>query len=59
MIQPNLVNLYPNEYIQELYYYLFLVKLDRCVGSCNTLNSLSNKVCLPNKIEDLKVVQYD
>ena len=24
-------------------------KLDRCVGSCNTPNNLSNKVCVPSK----------
>ena len=27
-----------------LYYYSFAVKLDKCVGRCNTLNDLSNKV---------------
>ena len=41
-IQPTLINLHPNEYSQGLHYYPF-VKLDRCVGSCNTLNDLSNK----------------
>ena len=25
------------------------VTLDRRAGSCNTLNDLSNKVCIPNK----------
>ena len=49
MIQPTLINLHPNEYSQEFHYYPFLVKLDRCVGSCNTLNDLSNKVRVPNK----------
>ena len=37
-IQPTLINLHPNEYNQELRYYSFPVKLDRCVVSCNTLN---------------------
>ena len=27
-----------------LYYYPFVIKLDRCVESCNTLNDLPNKV---------------
>ena len=54
-IYPTLINLHPNEYSQELHYYLFLVKLDKCVGSCNTLNDLSNKVCVPNKPEDLSL----
>ena len=53
--QPALINLHPSEYRQEFHYYPFSVKLDRCVGSCNTLNDLCNKVCLPNKTEDLNL----
>ena len=55
MIQPTLINLHSNEYSQELHYYPFAVKLDRFVGSCNTLNDLSNKVCVPNKTEHLNL----
>ena len=51
-IQPTFINLYPNGYGQESYYYPFTVKLDKCVGSCNTLNDLSNKVSVSNKTED-------
>ena len=51
-IQSTLINLHPNEYGQEFHYYSFMVKLDRCVGSCNNLNDLSNKVCVLNKTED-------
>ena len=47
MTQSTLINFHPNEYSQE--YYPFAVKLDRYVASCNTLNDLSNKVCVPNK----------
>ena len=32
-----------------------MAKLDRYVGSCNTLNDLPNKVCVPNKTEDLSI----
>ena len=49
------INLHPNKYSQEFHYYPFAVKLDRCVGSCNTLNDLSNKVCVPSKTEDLNL----
>ena len=55
MIQPNLINLHPNEYSQELHYYPFEVRLDRCAGSCNTLNDISNRICVPNKREDLNL----
>ena len=52
MSQPTPINLHPNKYSHEFYYYPFVVKLDRSVGSCNTLNDLPNKVCVPNKTED-------
>ena len=55
MIQTTLINLYLNEHTQGLRYYAFAVNLDRCTGSCNTLNDLSNKVCVSNKTEALNV----
>ena len=54
-IQPTLINLHPNGYSQELHYYLFAVKLDRYVGSFNTLNGFFSKVHVPNKAEDLNI----
>ena len=59
MIQITLINFYPNEYIQGLHSYPFAVNLDRCVGSCNTLNDLSNKICVANKIEDLNISVFN
>ena len=55
MSQPTIINLHPNEYSQEFHNYPFAVNLDRCVGSCNTLNDLPNKVCVSNKTEDLNL----
>ena len=49
MIQPTLINLHPNEHSQEFHYYQFAVKLHSFVGSCNTLNDLSDKICISNK----------
>ena len=57
--QPTLINLHPNEYGQEFHYYPFSVKLDRCFGSCNTLNDLSNKVCIPNKTKDFNLSVFN
>ena len=54
-VQPTFINLHPNEYNQEFHYYPFTDKLDKCVGSCKTLNDLSNKVCVPNKTENLNL----
>ena len=50
--QSTLINLHLNECNQEFHYYPFSVKLERCVGSSNTVNHLSNKVCVPNKTKD-------
>ena len=57
--QPTLINLHPDEYSQELHYYPFAVKLGRCVGSCNSLNNLSNKVYAPNKTDDLNLSVFN
>ena len=59
MTQPTLINLHPNVYSQEFHYYPFAVKLDRCVGSCNIVNDISNKVCVPNKTEDLNLSVFN
>ena len=53
MTQPTLVNLHAADCSQESHYYPFAVNLDRCAGSCNTLDGWSNKVCVPNKTEEL------
>ena len=45
-------NLDPNEYSQE---YPILIELDGCVTCVNTLSDLFNKVCFPNKPEDLNL----
>ena len=41
MIQPTLTTLHPNKNSQEFHYHPFAIKLDRRVGSCNTLNDLT------------------
>ena len=59
MTQPTLFNLHRNVYSQEFHYYLFAIKLDRCVGICNTLNYSSNKVCVPDKKEHLNLTMFN
>ena len=53
-IQPTFINLHPNEYSQRLRYYPFVINLDTCTRSCNTLNDLSNEVCVPKENSRLK-----
>ena len=59
MTQPTLIDLHPIEYIEELRCYPFVVNLDRCIGSCNTLNDLSNKLCVPNKTAGLNLSVFN
>ena len=59
IIQTTLINLHPDKCIQEFHYHPFAVKLGRCVGSCNTLKDLSNKVCVPNKTGDLNLSVFN
>ena len=59
IIQPILINFHPDECSQEFHYYPFAVELDRYVGSCNTLNDLSNKVCVPNQTKDLNLSMFN
>ena len=54
--KPTLINLYPTEYTQGFSYYPFAVYLDRCVQSCDTVDHLSNKVCVPNKAYGLNLI---
>ena len=56
---PYYFNLHPNEYSQGLHYYPFAVNLDQCIGSCNTINSLSNRLCVPNKTKDLNLNTFN
>ena len=57
--QPTLINLHCNEYTQGLPCYPFPVNLDRCVGSCNALNGLSNKVCVLNETHNLNLSVFN
>ena len=41
--------------VLELHDCAFAVNLHRCVGRCNIPTDLSNKVCVPNKTEDLNL----
>ena len=59
MSYPTFINLHANEYIQGMRYYPFAVNLDRYMGRCNTLNELSNRICVPNKTENLNLIVFN
>ena len=54
-----LINLYDNEFTQELQYYPFAVNLDRRVRSCYILYGLSHSVCVPNITESLNLSVFN
>ena len=39
----------------ELFYYPYIVSLDRCHGSCNTVKHLFVRICFPNKTENINL----
>ena len=51
--RPTIINLNPDEHNQGFCYYTFMIKLDKCNGSCNTLDDVSLEICVPNKLENL------
>ena len=59
MTQPTIINLNPNEYTQRFRFYSFAVSLDRSMESRDTLNDLSNRICVPNKTEDLNLKVFN
>ena len=53
MARPTLVDLSLDECNQGSRYYSFMVNLDRYKGSCNTLENIFCRMCVPNKPEDV------
>ena len=43
----------------ELNYYLFMISLDKCNGSYNTVDDLSTKICLPSKTKEVTVEAFN
>ena len=46
MLLPTIIDLNP----VELKYYLFIITLNKCTGTCNVL---SPKICLPKETKDI------
>ena len=53
MTRPTLINLNP-DYNRGLRYYVFMVKLDRYNGNCNTFDDPSGRMCVPSKTQKHK-----
>ena len=53
--RPTLIDLNP----VELNYYPFMISLDKCNGSCNALDHLSTKKCVPSETKNLDVKVFN
>ena len=49
MIRPTPIDLNP----VELDYLSFMISLDKCNGSCNAVDDLSTKICVPSETKDM------
>ena len=43
----------------QLNYYPYMIILNKCNGSCNVVDDLSTKICVPNKTKDIDVKVFD
>ena len=55
MVRHTLIELNPI----ELNYYQFMFSLDKCNGSCNAVDDLSAKICIPIKTKDINVKAFN
>ena len=44
---------------KELNYCPFMLNLDRCNASCNTLDDPSGRICVPNKTDDATLSAFN
>ena len=54
-ISPEIINLNTNEPL----FYLYSIKINRCQGSCNTINDPYAKICVPDNTKNTKVKVFN
>ena len=42
----------------DLNYYPFMISLEKCKMSCNVVDVLSTKICVPNKTKEVSVKRF-
>ena len=57
MPRPKILNV--NEGIGEALFYTFNVLINKCSGSCNTLNNHMSKICIPKIIKNVNMKVYN
>ena len=54
---PKILNV--NEGIGEALFYPYNVLINKCSGSCNTLDNLMSKICVPKIIKNVNMKVYN
>ena len=54
-IRREIINLHTNEPL----FYPFNIKINKCKGSCNTINDPYAKICVPDKIKNTNVKVFN
>ena len=54
-IRPGIINLNTNEPMV----YRYSIKINKCKGSCNTINDLYAKICVPDNIKNTNVKVFN
>ena len=53
--RPEVINVNSNEPV----FYPFSIKTSKCSGSCNNINNLWAKICVPDSVKDLNVKVFN
>ena len=54
-VRPEIINVNSN----NLIFYLFSIKINKCSGNCNNINNPYAKICVPDVIKDLNVKVFN
>ena len=57
MSRPKILNV--NEGIGEALFYPYNVLVNKCSGSCNTLDNPMSKICVPKVIKNVNIKSYN
>ena len=49
MVRPTFIGLN----LEDVQYYPFIISINRCDGKCNTVEDLFDRICAPNKIDNV------
>ena len=54
-VRPKIININSN----NLIFYPFSIKINKCSGNCNNINNPYAKICVPDVIKDLNVKVFN